>query len=132
MTTIPTLFVYFLYDHIPTFFYIFKKCFLLLVTVGVHPDLLYIECLQPTFFTPCIYVHVDIKKILNKNKNISEKMSDYVGFSPHPHTSYIYAVISDYCKPTKQAKPCSVCRKYVGGGENPTYSLIFSEMFLFL
>ena len=26
MTTIPTLFVYFLYDHIPTFFYIFKKC----------------------------------------------------------------------------------------------------------
>ena len=41
-------------------------------------------------------------------------------------------MISDYCKPTKQAKPSSVCRKYVGGGENPTYSLIFSEMFLFL
>ena len=37
MTTIPTLFVYFLYDHIPTFFYIFKKCFLLLVTL--HLDL---------------------------------------------------------------------------------------------
>ena len=51
---------------------------------------------------------------------------------PHPHTSYIYAVISDYCKPTKQVKPSSVCRKYVGGGENPPYSLIFSEMFLFL
>ena len=33
MTTIPTLFVYFLYDHIPTFFYIFKKCFLLLVCI---------------------------------------------------------------------------------------------------
>ena len=82
-----------------------------------------------------MYVHVDIKKILNKNKNISEKMSEYVGFSPPPTYflhSYIYAVISDYCKPTKQAKPSSVCRKYVGGGENPTYSLIFSEMFLFL
>ena len=48
---------------------------------------------------------------------------------PHPHTSYIYAVISDYCKPSK---PSRVCRKYVGGGENPAYSLIFSEMFLFL
>ena len=35
MTTIPTLFVYFLYDHIPTFFYIFKKCFLLLVYIRV-------------------------------------------------------------------------------------------------
>ena len=35
MTTIPTLFVYFLYDHIPTFFYIFKKCFLLLVIIGM-------------------------------------------------------------------------------------------------
>ena len=33
MTTIPTLFVYFLYDHIPTLFYIFKKCFLLLVII---------------------------------------------------------------------------------------------------
>ena len=31
MTTIPTFFVYFFYNHIPTFFYIFKKCFLLLV-----------------------------------------------------------------------------------------------------
>ena len=82
------------------------------------------------FFHP-MYVHVDITKIINKNKNISEKMSEYVGFSPHPHTSYIYAVISDCCK-TKQAKPSSVCRKYVGGGENPTYSLIFSGMFLFL
>ena len=35
MTTIPTLFVYFFYDHIPTFFYIFKKCFLLLVIIQV-------------------------------------------------------------------------------------------------
>ena len=26
-TTIPTLFVYFLYDHIPTFFYIFPEMF---------------------------------------------------------------------------------------------------------
>ena len=81
-----------------------------------------------------MYVHVDIKKIMNKYKNISQKMSEYVGFSPpvpHPHTSYIYAVISDCCK-TKQAKPSSVCRKYVGGGENPTYSLIFLEMFLYL
>ena len=33
MTTIPTLFVYFFYDHIPTFFCIFKKCFLLLVII---------------------------------------------------------------------------------------------------
>ena len=29
------------------------------------------------------------KNIINKNKNIFEKMSEYVGFSPHPHTSYI-------------------------------------------
>ena len=29
----PDLFVYFFYDHIPTFFYIFKKCFLFLVIV---------------------------------------------------------------------------------------------------
>ena len=65
------------------------------------------------------------------NKNISEKMSEYVGFSPPPtyflHT--LLGLVGDYCKPTK---PSSVCRKYVGGGENPTYSLIFSEMFLFL
>ena len=33
----------------------------------------------------------------------------------------VYAVLSDYCKPSKP-KPSSVCRKYVGGGENPTYS----------
>ena len=56
----------------------------LFITVGVHPDLLYIECLQPTFFAPCIYVHVDIKKIINKNKNIFEKMSEYVRFSLPP------------------------------------------------
>ena len=31
-----------------------------------------------------MYVHVDIKKIINKNKNIFEKMSEYVGFSPPP------------------------------------------------
>ena len=31
-----------------------------------------------------MYVHVDIKKIINKNKNISKKMSEYVGFSPPP------------------------------------------------
>ena len=29
-------------------------------------------------------VHVDIKKIINKNKNIFEKMSGYVGFLPPP------------------------------------------------
>ena len=72
-------------------------------------------------------MHVDIKKTINKYKNISKKMSEYVGFSPPPTLS----VISDCCK-TKQAKPSSVCRKYVGGGENPTYSLIFLEMFLYL
>ena len=79
-----------------------------------------------------MYVHVDIKKIMNKYKNISKKMSEYVGFSPPPtYFLHIYAVISDCCK-TKQAKPSSVCRKYVGGGENPTYSLIFLELFLYL
>ena len=41
MTTIPTLFVYFLYDHIPTFFYIFKKCFLLLVYIIIY---MYMQC----------------------------------------------------------------------------------------
>ena len=37
-TTIPTLFVYFLYDHIPTFFYIF-------------PEMFFITCLHTFFFT---------------------------------------------------------------------------------
>ena len=31
----PDLFVYFLYDHIPTFFYIFKKYFLLIIIVCI-------------------------------------------------------------------------------------------------
>ena len=31
-TTIPTLFVYFLYDHIPTFFYIFPEMFFITCT----------------------------------------------------------------------------------------------------
>ena len=32
-TTIPTLFVYFLYDHIPTFFYIFLEMFFITCTI---------------------------------------------------------------------------------------------------
>ena len=40
-TTIPTLFVYFLYDHIPTFFYIFPEmffitCIYMCMTVDKH------------------------------------------------------------------------------------------------
>ena len=36
MYDILTLFVYFFYDHIPTFFSIFKKRLLLLVIIEVH------------------------------------------------------------------------------------------------
>ena len=32
-TSVPTLFQYFFYDHIPTFLYIFHEMFLLLVTI---------------------------------------------------------------------------------------------------
>ena len=70
-------------------------------TIGVHPDLLYIECLQPTFFT--MYLHVEIKKqIRNKNKNIFKKMSGYVGFLPPPtyflHTllGSLHAIVTDH------------------------------------
>ena len=44
------------------------------------------------FFHP-MYVHVDIKKILNKNKNIFEKMSEYLGFSPPTHILPTYATV---------------------------------------
>ena len=50
-----------------------EPCYFNTITVGVHPDLLYVECLQPTFFTKCMHVHVNIiikKKILNKYKTI--------------------------------------------------------------
>ena len=50
-----------------------------------------------------MYVHVDIqKKILNKNKNIFEKMSGYVGFLPPPtyflHTllGLLHSIVNDH------------------------------------
>ena len=39
-----------------------------------------------------MYLHVDIKKILNKNKNIFEKMSGYVGFLPPP-TYFLHTLL---------------------------------------
>ena len=56
-------------------------------------------------------------------------MSGYVGFLPHPHTSYIYAVISDYCMYVDSSKSSSIlCRKYVGRGKNPTH--FFENVFV--
>ena len=49
-----------------------------------------------------MYVHVDIKKILNKNKNISEKMSEYVGFSPPP-TYFLHIRCDQWLLQTNQA-----------------------------
>ena len=45
----------------------------LFITVGVHPDLLYIECLYTTNFFHPMYVHVDIYNNSIKKK---EKLSN--------------------------------------------------------
>ena len=78
-----------------------------------------------------MYVHVDIKKIINKNKNIFEKVSEYVGFSPPP-TYFLHTLLGLACLVYNSHWSQRIGRKYVGGGENPTYSLIVSKMFLFL
>ena len=52
MTTIPTLFVYFLYDHIPTFFYIFKEMFFYYLYIYTSNIIMW------------IYIHVDTSNII--------------------------------------------------------------------
>ena len=63
MTTIPTLFVYFLYDHIPAFFYIFKKCFLLLVCI-LFSDILNDLCTSLISITLRIFFSLSVSSNL--------------------------------------------------------------------
>ena len=62
------------------------------------------------FFHP-MYVHVDIKDILNKNKNIFEKMSEYVGFSPPP-TYFLHIRCGSVTIANQPSKPSQIA--YVG------------------
>ena len=74
-----------------------------LVTVGVHPDLSsYTLSAYNQLFSPHVCACGYTKQILNKNKNIFEKMSGYVGFLPPPtyflHTllGLLHAIVTDH------------------------------------